>query len=607
LEINFVNLQYINIESDSFRFGYRTSGGGYTTFAVVFSNGFFSDIQDLRMRDNYVYDNATVTVTKERAISTALSSVSNFSYVASDGRTVSGFSASAQNATADLLRAVKAEYQLHPCWTVVLNLSQTYPDNVSQLFVNLWADTGEVYAVGNLAETRYPANTTINSTPRPTSPSPSPSTPPSPFESSSPSPIPSQTSDVYVGIDLAYGLVKEHGFPDYEAMEKNVKSVIDQVSSYTNFFVLGASGLANNATRLKETLQYAYEKGLSFVSFSPGVFYHETSAEWYNYARNIWGNRLLGFYTNIPRGDEPGGRQLDNQAAFSAANNISDAATQFSTFLEPMLGENPIRRPHFTSDYGLYWFDYKAGYDAIFTEFILGSNNQLAVALCRGAAAALNKEWGVIITYGASFEETGNELYNDMILAYDNGAKYIVVFDSNPDHSAGSLKPEHFQAMQQFWQYIHQNPRKTVPTDKRVAYVLPKDYGVGLRWREEKIWGLFHADNVSTKLYDDANNLLEHYVAKLDIVYDDGIDFIHNGGYSRIIQWDSYNASSSPSPQEPTAKPTSSNPPTPQPTSPTQNQPVPPEALYTTTIVAVIIAVAAVALVLRKRRNTEKT
>ena len=195
LTINFVKFAYTNIESDSFGFGYRTSGGGYWTFSVVFSNGFFSDIQDLRMRDNYVYDNATVAVTKEQAINTALSSVSNYSYVASDGRTVSGFSVSAENTTANLLKTVKAEYQLHPCWTVVLNLSQTYPDNVSQLFVNLWADTGQVFAVGNLAETRYPNNTIVNPTPTPTSPSPSASSSPNPSASYSPSPSPSQTSN----------------------------------------------------------------------------------------------------------------------------------------------------------------------------------------------------------------------------------------------------------------------------------------------------------------------------------------------------------------------------------------------------------------------------
>jgi hypothetical protein len=195
LQVNSVNFSYSPIKSDVFAFGYRTSEAGYWTFIVSFSNGFFSNIQDLRMRDNYVNDNATVNMTKEQAINTALNSVANYSYIASDGKTVNGFSVSKDNASAELLTAVKAEYQIHPCWTVVLNLSQTYPDNVSQLFVDLWADTGQVFAVGNLAETRYPNNTIANPTPTPsTSPSPFPSSSPSPSASSSPSPSSSQTS-----------------------------------------------------------------------------------------------------------------------------------------------------------------------------------------------------------------------------------------------------------------------------------------------------------------------------------------------------------------------------------------------------------------------------
>jgi hypothetical protein len=310
-------------------------------------------------------------------------------------------------------------------------------------------------------------------------------------------------------------------------------------------------------------LQYAYEKGLSFVSFCPGVWQSEPS-EWYEYANNTWGNQLIGFYTSIPNGDEPGGRQLDGQAAFKTANNISDAATQFSNFLKPML-KNPAQQqinytlkdyPYFTSDYGLYWFEYKAGYDTLFTELLSGNNNQLSIALCRGAATALNKEWGAIITYnGPSFNETGAELFNDMVLAYDNGAKYIVVFDSNATHTGSSLTQEHFQAIQRFWQYMQENPRKSFLASQRVAFVLPKDYGVGLRWRDEKIWGIFDADNVSVKLYDDALSLLRTYGQGLDIIYDDGLEGANVAGYDKLIYWNTYNPNPSPDPI-PTSAPT---------------------------------------------------
>lgn len=60
------------------------------------------------------------------------------------------------------------------------------------------------------------------------------------------------------------------------------------------------------------------------------------------------------------------------------------------------------------------------------------------VALCRGAATVQNKDWGVIITWtynNPPYIESGEELYNDLIYAYKNGAKYVAVFDSNENYS----------------------------------------------------------------------------------------------------------------------------------------------------------------------------
>ena len=55
-------------------------------------------------------------------------------------------------------------------------------------------------------------------------------------------------------------------------------------------------------------------------------------------------------------------------------------------------------RPY-TSDYALYWFDYKAGYDTVFTEFGWNNSRQMDIALCRGAATVKGKDWGAIITW----------------------------------------------------------------------------------------------------------------------------------------------------------------------------------------------------------------
>ena len=144
------------------------------------------------------------------------------------------------------------------------------------------------------------------------------------------------------------------------------------------------------------------------------------------------------------------------------------------------------------SDYALYWFDYKAGLSTVFAEFGWNYSRQLNVALCRGAATVQNKNWGVMIdwTYtNPPYLESGPQLLDDMKLAYDNGAKYIIIFDSNENYTQSTLQPEHLQAMQQFWQYAQANPRPSDPPSSRVAFVLPNDYGYGFRGPDDKIWG----------------------------------------------------------------------------------------------------------------------
>jgi hypothetical protein len=154
-------------------------------------------IQDFR--DSFNASNTQISVTKEQAESTATEYIKNYSYTAQSGITVSGFNISPNSTTANLLNNTR-DRLLCPCWTVIFTLNQTYPDGVSQLFVEVWADTGEIFAVGNLAPTHlitidnpYPTPTpTPTSTPS-TSPSPSQSASPSPSASSSPSNSPSQT------------------------------------------------------------------------------------------------------------------------------------------------------------------------------------------------------------------------------------------------------------------------------------------------------------------------------------------------------------------------------------------------------------------------------
>ena len=408
-------------------------------------------------------------------------------------------------------------------------------------------------------------------------------------------------TDVFVGVDLAYGGVAE------------AKAMIDQISSYTNFFVIGTSAITGNFTKLNETCQYAYDKGLSFVILSPSMS-RANRTGWLEFAKQAWGDRLLGFYAY----DEPAGRQLDlNETRLGSTTPSSyiDAAAQFESNMSNQLNSvkrylNSTNYQLFTSDYALYWFDYKAGYDAVFAEFGWNYSRQLNAALCRGAATVQNKEWGAIILWTFThppYIESGAELYKDLILAYDNGAKYIIVFDSNADFTGGILKEEHMQALQQFWQYVKNNPRKSNPVSARTAYVLPNGYGYGFRGPHDRIWGPWGPDALFYNMSISANSLLGEYGTKLDIIYDDGLQSGNNYGYSQLIYWDSYSPPPSPPPDtiQETA-PSLTPPPQQEPTISTEPQSTlsfPIEAVYAIVFAGFFIEIVAIVLFRRNRRQ----
>jgi hypothetical protein len=378
--------------------------------------------------------------------------------------------------------------------------------------------------------------------------------------------------DLFVGVDVAY--------EDLTATKK----LINEVSSYTNLFVIGCTGITQNSTKLNETCQYVYDKGLSFIIYRE----RPLRTEWLEDAKKRWGDRFLGIYAF----DEAGGYQLDSQEyrEVTHADNYTDAANQFVSNTSRVLNwytryyTNSTSFPLFTSDYTLYWFDYKAGYDVLLAQFGWNYSRQLNAALCRGAATVQNKDWGVMITWtytNPPYIESGPKLYEDLILAYENGAKYIVIFDSNKEYTQGILEKEHLDALEQFWQYVQDNPRQSTPIGDRIAYVLPKDYGYGFRGPNDKTWGLWEADALSYNLSVSISSLLEEYGTKLDIIYDDGLQPNNTYGYSKLVFWDSPSPSPSPSPIP---------------------SPSPSPSVYAIAAGIIITVVVAAALVLRKRR-----
>jgi hypothetical protein len=194
----------------------------------------------------------------------------------------------------------------------------------------------------------------------------------------------------------------------------------------------------------------------------------------------------------------------------------------------------------FTSDYALYWFDYKAGYPTVFAEFVGNESRERHIALCRGAAETLGKDWGAIITWKynqAPYLESGDELYSDLVLAYSSGAKYAVVFSYPNITKYGTLTEEHFEALEMFWDTLHKDPSSLGSAKSSVAYVIPADYGFGFRSADDSIWGYFPADEYSAKIYSDTVALTAKYGAKLNILYDGAETAAKLGDYSAVYYY----------------------------------------------------------------------
>jgi hypothetical protein len=181
----------------------------------------------------------------------------------------------------------------------------------------------------------------------------------------------------------------------------------------------------------------------------------------------------------------------------------------------------------FTSDYGLYWFDYLSGYDVVLGQVGWNISLNQQIALMRGAATMQNKSWGVVITWKYQqppYLDNGTEILNQLRTAYESGAKYLVLFNYYDSDNAtyGTMKDEHFQALESFWSNVIKNSGEIQGSIKaNSVLVLPKNYGWGARWEEDKVWGIFKADEQTSQIWSLMQTTLQDHGLKMDIVYND--------------------------------------------------------------------------------------
>jgi hypothetical protein len=325
------------------------------------------------------------------------------------------------------------------------------------------------------------------------------------------------------------------------------KLIIDRVKGYTNFILINNWDITTNEDALNEVCEYAVDAGMYFMVFFDWVSrevypWHQT---WLDTAKERFGDKFLGVYLY----DEPGGKQIDtghwkggnNAPLLENVSDYSEAAETYITSVPSLTSTEDLRKrniPMFTSDYALYWFDYLAGYDTVFVELGWNHNRTKHIALDRGAANVQEKDWGTIIVWKSLDPEdenkgiykTGPEMLDDMIASYQAGAKYVIVFNFPHEQPYGILKEEHFTAMETFWEMTHppnhrRHGKPSASIEKvsgDVAFVLPKDYGWGMRWEDDKIWQpAWGPDDKSQLIWDNMNKLIDKYGLRLDIIYND--------------------------------------------------------------------------------------
>ncbi|GAG32063.1 unnamed protein product, partial [marine sediment metagenome] len=92
--------------------------------------------------------------------------------------------------------------------------------------------------------------------------------------------------ELFVGVDVAYYNLDEM----YE--------LIDEISTYTNLFVIGAKRISYNETKLIETCQYLYDHDMYFIIYSDSSYRLQLISD----IEKKYGDHFLGVYFDDEQG-----------------------------------------------------------------------------------------------------------------------------------------------------------------------------------------------------------------------------------------------------------------------------------------------------------------
>jgi hypothetical protein len=368
-------------------------------------------------------------------------------------------------------------------------------------------------------------------------------------------------------------------------------TLIDRVKDYTNLFILasGRNPISENQTKVEQICDYAIANDLSIiVNLGVKEADHPGNWNWFWDRANLdslkadwtqrWGDKFLGIYYN----DEPGGVQLDAKwrqfytwaqehlsgIDFPAAQSLNDIYQKLLAYVENGTKPDPdtyeleadffIRYviaqdpgmanltaaglQTFTSDYGLYWWDYLGGYNVMFAELGWNSSTVEQIAQVKGAARMQGKEWGSMITWKYNqppYLAGANEIYSQMLISYQAGAKFIAVFDYPYNQTKyGVLTNQQLGAIQHFWNDITHKQFEDL-SKPTAALVLPKDFGWGMRNPTDTIWGFWLTDNRTQQVGIVTWMCLSYYGVKLDIIYDEPNYPVSSINYQKVYYWNS--------------------------------------------------------------------